>query len=186
MAVVSTLHTNELWSLRLVYWKNYKISSQCSTIAIYIQGKETEGEKTWFYVNWYQRALHFTLKKLCTFELEFIYKDYMVPYNLLSWVTFVFQGEMIDRIEYQVDHAVDYVDRANKDMKKAREYESKARKVRQSKLLIPKVYFVQKNQIWNDWEFLTNSTQQKKLMILACLLVTGAIMVSTVAGYLGL
>lgn len=36
---------------------------------------------------------------------------------------------MIDRIEYQVDHAVDYVDRANKDMKKAREYESKARKV---------------------------------------------------------
>jgi len=38
------------------------------------------------------------------------------------------QGEMIDRIEYQVDHAVEYVDRANRDMKKAREYESKARK----------------------------------------------------------
>jgi hypothetical protein len=36
---------------------------------------------------------------------------------------------MIDRIEYQVDHAVEYVDRANRDMKKAREYESKARKV---------------------------------------------------------
>ena len=41
---------------------------------------------------------------------------------------------MIDRIEYQVDHAVDYVDRANKDMKKAREYESKARKVRMARI----------------------------------------------------
>ncbi len=40
---------------------------------------------------------------------------------------------MIDRIEYQVDHAVEYVDRANTDMKKAREYESKARKVNKNK-----------------------------------------------------
>lgn len=57
------------------------------------------------------------------------YKNLVVATQLYK-VSYFFQGEMIDRIEYQVDHAVDYVDRANKDMKKAREYESKARKVK--------------------------------------------------------
>ncbi|KRX34466.1 Syntaxin-1A, partial [Trichinella murrelli] len=38
------------------------------------------------------------------------------------------QGEMIDRIEYNVEHAKDYVDRAVSDTKKAVQYQSKARR----------------------------------------------------------
>ncbi|XP_067882805.1 syntaxin-1B [Heterodontus francisci] len=38
------------------------------------------------------------------------------------------QGEMIDRIEYNVDHSVDYVERAVSDTKKAVKYQSKARR----------------------------------------------------------
>ncbi|CAG7825267.1 unnamed protein product [Allacma fusca] len=64
------------------------------------------------------------------------------------------QGEMIDRIEYHVEHAVDYVQTATQDTKKALKYQSKARR--------------------------------KKIMIMICLLVIGIILVSTVAGYLGL
>lgn len=41
----------------------------------------------------------------------------------------VLQGEMIDRIEYNVEHAVDYVERAVSDTKKAVKYQSKARRV---------------------------------------------------------
>ncbi|KAJ6655707.1 hypothetical protein lerEdw1_004760 [Lerista edwardsae] len=37
-------------------------------------------------------------------------------------------GEMIDRIEYNVEHAVDYVERAVSDTKKAVKYQSKARR----------------------------------------------------------
>ena len=40
------------------------------------------------------------------------------------------QGEMIDRIEYNVEHAVDYVQTATQDTKKALKYQSKARRVR--------------------------------------------------------
>lgn len=40
-----------------------------------------------------------------------------------------FQGEMIDRIEYNVEHSVDYVERAVSDTKKAVKYQSKARRV---------------------------------------------------------
>lgn len=40
------------------------------------------------------------------------------------------QGEMIDRIEYNVEHSVDYVERAVSDTKKAVKYQSQARKVR--------------------------------------------------------
>ncbi|KRY32515.1 Syntaxin-1A -like protein [Trichinella spiralis] len=39
------------------------------------------------------------------------------------------QGEMIDRIEYNVEHAKDYVDRAVSDTKKAVQYQSKARRL---------------------------------------------------------
>uniref|UniRef100_A0A674N8J3 Syntaxin-1B n=1 Tax=Takifugu rubripes TaxID=31033 RepID=A0A674N8J3_TAKRU len=39
------------------------------------------------------------------------------------------QGEMIDRIEYNVEHSVDYVERAVSDTKKAVKYQSQARKV---------------------------------------------------------
>lgn len=41
------------------------------------------------------------------------------------------QGEMIDRIEYNVEHSVDYVERAVSDTKKAVKYQSKARRVSQ-------------------------------------------------------
>ena len=37
---------------------------------------------------------------------------------------------MIDRIEYHVEHAVDYVQTATQDTKKALKYQSKARRVR--------------------------------------------------------
>ncbi|XP_053205819.1 syntaxin-1A-like isoform X1 [Panonychus citri] len=38
------------------------------------------------------------------------------------------QGEMIDRIEYHVEHAREYIETAKQDTKKAREYQSKARR----------------------------------------------------------
>lgn len=43
--------------------------------------------------------------------------------------TYPLQGEMIDRIEYNVEHSVDYVERAVSDTKKAVRYQSKARRV---------------------------------------------------------
>ncbi|XP_063620445.1 syntaxin-1A isoform X2 [Cydia splendana] len=43
------------------------------------------------------------------------------------------QGEMIDRIEYHVEHAVDYVQTATQDTKKALKYQSKARRDRHAK-----------------------------------------------------
>ena len=39
------------------------------------------------------------------------------------------QGEMIDRIEYNVEQAVDFVQSAKSDTKKAVKYQSKARRV---------------------------------------------------------
>lgn len=44
-------------------------------------------------------------------------------------VSLCVQGEMIDRIEYNVEHSVDYVERAVSDTKKAVKYQSQARKV---------------------------------------------------------
>ncbi|RUS71451.1 hypothetical protein EGW08_020782 [Elysia chlorotica] len=38
------------------------------------------------------------------------------------------QGEMIDRIEYNVEQAVDYIETAKMDTKKAVKYQSKARR----------------------------------------------------------
>jgi len=40
------------------------------------------------------------------------------------------QGEIIDRIEYNVEHSVDYVERAVSDTKKAVKYQSRARRKR--------------------------------------------------------
>ena len=42
---------------------------------------------------------------------------------------------MIDRIEYHVEHAVDYVQTATQDTKKALKYQSKARRVSSSVIL---------------------------------------------------
>lgn len=41
---------------------------------------------------------------------------------------------MIDRIEYNVEHSVDYVERAVSDTKKAVKYQSQARKVSRPRL----------------------------------------------------
>lgn len=46
----------------------------------------------------------------------------------------VYQGEMIDRIEYNVEAAVDYIETAKVDTKKAVKYQSKARQVGESYL----------------------------------------------------
>lgn len=64
------------------------------------------------------------------------------------------QGEMIDRIEYHVEHAVDYVQTATQDTKKALKYQSKARR--------------------------------KKIMIMCCGIVCGAIGIWIAGGYLNL
>lgn len=50
-----------------------------------------------------------------------------------------FQGEMIDRIEYHVEHAVDYVQTATQDTKKALKYQSKARRVSLPHLINPHI-----------------------------------------------
>lgn len=43
---------------------------------------------------------------------------------------------MIDRIEYHVEHAMDYVQTATQDTKKALKYQSKARRVSSRDILI--------------------------------------------------
>ena len=49
----------------------------------------------------------------------------------MTWIIdFVeLQGEMIDRIEYNVEKSVDYIETAKADTKKAVKYQSKARQV---------------------------------------------------------
>lgn len=51
------------------------------------------------------------------------------------------QGEMIDRIEYHVEHAMDYVQTATQDTKKALKYQSKARRVSLFKNYLTNVCF---------------------------------------------
>lgn len=46
------------------------------------------------------------------------------------------QGEMVDRIEYNVEHAKEFVDRAVADTKKAVQYQSKARRVSRFKFMV--------------------------------------------------
>ncbi|XP_037046920.1 syntaxin-1A isoform X5 [Bradysia coprophila] len=50
------------------------------------------------------------------------------------------QGEMIDRIEYHVEHAMDYVQTATQDTKKALKYQSKARRTLHQQILIFKIF----------------------------------------------
>ena len=47
-------------------------------------------------------------------------------WRLFLWIL---QGEMIDRIEYNVEQSVDYIETAKADTKKAVKYQSKARRV---------------------------------------------------------
>lgn len=48
---------------------------------------------------------------------------------------------MIDRIEYHVEHAMDYVQTATQDTKKALKYQSKARRVSLRDILINVFFF---------------------------------------------
>ena len=59
---------------------------------------------------------------------------------VVTW--FYIQGEMIDRIEYHVEHAVDYVQTATQDTKKALKYQSKARRVSKKKLSLLMLFLV--------------------------------------------
>ena len=54
---------------------------------------------------------------------------FFICFYLFFYSFFYLQGEMIDRIEYHVEHAVDYVQTATQDTKKALKYQSKARRV---------------------------------------------------------
>ena len=55
----------------------------------------------------------------CIYDCLVIYRQ-----ELFNW-----QGEMIDRIEFNVEQAVDFVQSAKSDTKKAVKYQSKARRV---------------------------------------------------------
>ncbi|XP_021479327.1 syntaxin-1A isoform X1 [Oncorhynchus mykiss] len=52
------------------------------------------------------------------------------------------QGEMIDRIEYNVEHSVDYVERAVSDTKKAVKYQSKARRWFNEKTVTHSIHYI--------------------------------------------
>ena len=54
---------------------------------------------------------------------------------------------MIDRIEYHVEHAVDYVQTATQDTKKALKYQSKAIRVSQKIFKMYAVHLVKNNCI---------------------------------------
>ena len=76
-------------------------------------------------VRYTQRMLY------CFLSLSDMYM-YVCVWSLCAHISMsacVFQGEMIDRIEYNVEHSVDYVERAVSDTKKAVKYQSQARKV---------------------------------------------------------
>ncbi|XP_066145737.1 syntaxin-1A isoform X1 [Euwallacea fornicatus] len=68
------------------------------------------------------------------------------------------QGEMIDRIEFHVEHAVDYVQTATQDTKKALRYQSRARRVSRTLRRVSigqnchsrLVRFI---STWNYWQF---------------------------------
>ena len=61
---------------------------------------------------------------------------------------------MIDRIEYHVEHAVDYVQTATQDTKKALKYQSKARRVRWFSIFTGFGIYVVRYSIEN-WDFVT-------------------------------
>lgn len=67
--------------------------------------------------------------------MSLFYRSFFLDYSYISiyhshrWTLLPSQGEMIDRIEYHVEHAMDYVQTATQDTKKALKYQSKARRV---------------------------------------------------------
>uniref|UniRef100_A0A182X6K5 t-SNARE coiled-coil homology domain-containing protein n=1 Tax=Anopheles quadriannulatus TaxID=34691 RepID=A0A182X6K5_ANOQN len=98
------------------------------------------------------------------------------------------QGEMIDRIEYHVEHAMDYVQTATQDTKKALKYQSKARRGE----MVDRIEY----HVENSRDYITTGQQdlvqavkymskarKKKIMILICLTVLGLIVASYVSSY---
>lgn len=77
-----------------------------------------------------QRCLYPSAKDLPESHMNFmiyfviLYCTVIYRQELFDW-----QGEMIDRIEYNVEQAVDFVQSAKSDTKKAVKYQSKARRV---------------------------------------------------------
>ncbi|CAJ0967250.1 unnamed protein product [Ranitomeya imitator] len=101
------------------------------------------------------------------------------------------QGEMIDRIEYNVEHSVDYVERAVSDTKKAVKYQSKARRVSSDQSAGRGARTPCKQQL----DGLTcvayratvaaGRTDHKKIMIIICCVVLGVVLASSIGGTLG-
>lgn len=77
-----------------------------------------------------QGSLYPSVKDLPESHMNFmiyfviLYCSVIYRQELFDW-----QGEMIDRIEYNVEQAVDFVQSAKSDTKKAVKYQSKARRV---------------------------------------------------------
>ncbi|RMC10873.1 hypothetical protein DUI87_12585 [Hirundo rustica rustica] len=95
------------------------------------------------------------------------------------------QGEMIDRIEYNVEHSVDYVERAVSDTKKAVKYQSKARRDR---LLFQTPGSILPQHSPSSLPSLlaaTGTREQKKIMIIICCVILGIVIASTFGGIFG-
>eukprot|EP00069_Balaena_mysticetus_P002900 bmy_00731T0 len=90
------------------------------------------------------------------------------------------QGEMIDRIEYNVEHSVDYVERAVSDTKKAVKYQSKARRVSRGRRACGAGGLEPSGRGW------AQARAEKKIMIIICCVVLGVVLASSIGGTLGL
>ncbi|EQB77951.1 syntaxin-1B [Camelus ferus] len=90
------------------------------------------------------------------------------------------QGEMIDRIEYNVEHSVDYVERAVSDTKKAVKYQSKARRVSRGGRACGAGGLEPGGRGW------AQARAEKKIMIIICCVVLGVVLASSIGGTLGL
>ncbi len=73
---------------------------------------------------------------------------------------------MIDRIEYHVEHAVDYVQTATQDTKKALKYQSKARRVSTCIGCCP--HRRRRRSLYDSFRPSENKLQRFKTQSLAC------------------
>ncbi|XP_027730446.1 syntaxin-1B [Vombatus ursinus] len=118
------------------------------------------------------------------------------PCYLWHWTTWshtgplFLQGEMIDRIEYNVEHSVDYVERAVSDTKKAVKYQSKARRGRGSGWSRARTGWEgrkgRKLGIERQKAGVEGKKYEKKIMIIICCVVLGVVLASSIGGTLGL
>ncbi|KAG5332440.1 STX protein, partial [Acromyrmex charruanus] len=99
------------------------------------------------------------------------------------------QGEMIDRIEYHVEHAVDYVQTATQDTKKALKYQSKARR---GEMMDSIEYCVNqtgdhvgqaRGELIKAEEY-RSKARKKMIFIIICVLISAVILVAIIVGCL--